>query len=77
MLILQGARDYQVTVEDFDGWKEHLSNRADVTFKLYPKLNHHFMVGTGQGRSTPDEYDIPENITLEVIEDISGWIKKH
>lgn len=77
MLILQGARDYQVTVEDFEGWKKHLSNRADVTFKLYPKLNHHFMVGTGQGKSTPSEYDIPENIALEVIEDIAGWINKH
>ncbi len=77
MLILQGARDYQVTVEDFDGWKKHLSKRADVTFRLYRKLNHHFMLGTGQGKSTPDEYDIPENIALEVIEDIAGWINKH
>jgi len=77
MLVLHGARDYQVTIEDFEDWKEHLSNRADVTFKLYPKLNHHFMVGTGEGKSTPREYDIPENIALEVIEDIARWVNKH
>ncbi|MGC8816769.1 MAG: hypothetical protein ACP5PX_03055 [Candidatus Hadarchaeum sp.] len=28
MLILQGGRDYQVTLEDFNGWKEGLSGRT-------------------------------------------------
>ncbi|MBN2209501.1 MAG: alpha/beta fold hydrolase [Candidatus Coatesbacteria bacterium] len=75
MLILQGARDYQVTVEDFDGWKEHLSDKPNVTFKLYPKLNHHFMVGTGEGKSTPAEYSSAENVSQEVVEDIADWVK--
>ena len=54
MLILQGERDYQVTMEDFAGWKKALGSRKDVTFISYPKLNHLFM--EGEGKSTPAEY---------------------
>lgn len=76
LLILQGECDYQVTFkEDFQGWKDGLSDRTDVTFKSYAKLNHLFMVGTGTGAGTAEEYAIPGHIPLEVITDISAWIK--
>ncbi len=45
MLILQGERDYQVTMTDFQNWKNALETRKNVTFKTYPKLNHLFMLG--------------------------------
>jgi len=57
MLILQGERDYQVTMDDFQGWKKYLSVRATVEFKTYPKLNHLFE--EGDGKSTPQEYERP------------------
>jgi hypothetical protein len=53
MLILQGERDYQVTMEDFREWEEGLSGKDKVYFKSYPGLNHLFIYGTG--KSTPDE----------------------
>ena len=34
------------------------------------------MSGEGAGKSTPMEYQIPDHVDLEVIEDISRWIKK-
>ncbi|MBI3851171.1 MAG: hypothetical protein HY298_12990 [Verrucomicrobia bacterium] len=71
-LILQGGRDYQVTQADFEGWKKALGSRRNVTFKLYPKLNHLF-VG-GEGKSSPAEYDQPGRVADEVINDITRWI---
>jgi fermentation-respiration switch protein FrsA (DUF1100 family) len=36
MLILQGERDYQVTMRDFALWKAALSGRPDVTMRSFP-----------------------------------------
>lgn len=73
MLILQGGRDYQVTEVDFQGWQAALAGRTDVTLKLYPDLNHLFI--TGQGPSTPEEYQLPGHVDQQVIEDIADWIQ--
>ena len=73
MLILQGSRDYQVTVEDFENWKKALAGRGDVEFKLYPKANHLF--AEGQGLPTPDEYSLVHGSVVEnVISDIAAFI---
>ena len=73
MLILQGGRDYQVTTADFEIWKTTLSSRANVQFKFYADLNHLFI--TGQGPSTPDEYQLSGHVAEQVINDITAWIK--
>jgi fermentation-respiration switch protein FrsA (DUF1100 family) len=75
MLILQGERDYQVTMEDFKKWNAALGGRSNVTLKSYPGLNHLFIAGTS--RSTPLEYDQPGHVDERVIDDIASWIKKH
>jgi hypothetical protein len=76
MLILQGARDYQVTTEDFENWKKALAGRSDVEFKLYPKLNHLFF--EGQGIPTPNEYTMIHGSVAEyVIADIASFIQKN
>lgn len=75
LLILQGERDYQVTMEDFKRWNAALATKSNVTFKSYPSLNHLFIAGTG--RSTPSEYDQAGHVDAQVIEDIAAWIKKH
>jgi uncharacterized protein len=75
MLILQGARDYQVTTEDFENWKRALGAKPGTAFRLYPKLNHLFF--EGRGLPTPDEYTrIHGSVALEVVEDIAGFILK-
>ena len=55
-----------------DGWKKALSSRPNVTFKMYPKLNHLFM--TGDGKSSPAEYDQPGRVSDELINDLANWI---
>ena len=73
ILVLQGERDYQVTMKDFEGWREGLKGRSGATFKSYPDLNHAFMTGTG--KSTPAEYQNPGKVAEIVIADIAAWIK--
>ena len=73
MLILQGERDYQVTKTDYENWKKALKSHENVTFKLYPNLNHLFM--EGEGKSTPDEYYKTGHVSKQVIDDIVNWIK--
>ena len=72
MLVLQGERDYQVTMEEFARWRSALADRSDVTFRSYPSLNHLFVAGTG--KSLPAEYNTPGNVSGEVVQDIATWI---
>jgi hypothetical protein len=72
MLILQGERDYQVRMTDFNLWKTGLSQKKNATMHSYPKLNHLFVAG--EGRSVPDEYAKPAHVSAEVIDDIADWI---
>ena len=75
MLILQGERDYQVTMKDFELWRESLKGRTNVTFKSYPNLNHLFIAGTG--KAIPAEYQKPGKVADAVLDDIAAWIKKN
>ena len=78
MLILQGARDYQVTLVDFDSWKAALATHANVSFKLYPNLYHAFLPvppGSPAGLSTPSAFLSLGHIDPQVIHDIARWVK--
>jgi len=72
MLIMQGGRDYQVSMKDFLLWQQTLSDKTSCCFKSYPSLNHLFLAG--EGKSTPQEYTMPGNIPTEVADDISKFI---
>lgn len=72
MLVLQGERDYQVTMEDFTAWRAALGHRPDVTFSSYPDLNHLLMAGTG--KSTPAEYRVEGHVADAVVKDIAAWV---
>lgn len=74
LLILQGERDYQVTMEDFARWRTGLAGSERATFKSYPDLNHLFV--SGEGPSRPEEYQRPGHVAPQVIEDITMWIKQ-
>ncbi|MBA3323328.1 MAG: alpha/beta fold hydrolase [Pyrinomonadaceae bacterium] len=72
LLVLQGERDYQVTMRDFENWRRALGQTQRATFKSYPKLNHLFL--EGEGRSAPAEYNTPGHVPQYVIDDIATWI---
>jgi dienelactone hydrolase len=73
ILVLQGGRDYQVTVAEFDKWKAALDGHANAECKLYPSLNHLFLAGTG--KSLPAEYSVPGHVLVDVIDDIATFVK--
>lgn len=73
MLILQGGRDYQVTVaDDLAGWRRGLGDRDDVTIQVHDADNHQFF--SGSGPSTPGEYIPPQHVDPVVVTEIVTWI---
>ena len=73
LLILQGARDYQVSVaEDFGVWQRALAGNPRATLRSYPKLDHRFVAG--EGPSTPAQYARGGHVAPEVSADIATWI---
>jgi dienelactone hydrolase len=74
LLVLQGERDYQVTMAEFEQWKAALAGHEAVTFHSYPALNHLFIAGTG--KSVPAEYQTAGHVADAVVTDIAVWILK-
>jgi dienelactone hydrolase len=75
MFFLQGGRDYQVLPKEMAAFQAALSGRREVTFKLYPKLNHLFIAG--EGLSGPKDYAVPGHVDQEVVDDVAAWILSH
>jgi dienelactone hydrolase len=73
LFVLQGERDYQVTMDDFAGWQKGLAGKKNATFKSYPALNHLYMEGKDKAR--PDEYEKAGHVAREVVDDIANWVK--
>lgn len=72
MLVLQGERDYQVTMEDFGLWRMGLLRHKNAFFKSYPKLNH--LLQEGSGKSTPFEYNHASPVPAYVMDDIASFV---
>ncbi|MFF3529311.1 alpha/beta hydrolase family protein [Streptomyces rubiginosohelvolus] len=73
MLILQGGRDYQVTVaNDLVRWRTGLADRPEADIRVYEADNHLFFPGAGP--STPAEYGTPQHVDPAVIADIAHWL---
>lgn len=76
MLIIQGGRDYQVTVEDdLSRWKAGIGHRPEVTIRVYDADNHLFFHGSGP--STPAEYERAQHVDPAVVADIAAWLAPH
>ncbi len=73
LLILQGEADYQVTMEDFQLFKEALDGKDNVTFQSYPGLQHLFMPAAAE-MATPADYESAGCVDEQVLLDIASWI---
>ncbi|WP_019849940.1 S9 family peptidase [Desulfitobacterium sp. PCE1] len=76
VLILQGDKDFQVSTEkDFALYQQICIDKPNVSFKLYPGLNHLFMKSVyGRVKDFKKEYKIPQKVSAEVWADIAEWI---
>jgi hypothetical protein len=68
ILVLQGERDYQVTMDDFAGWRA----LRHATLKSYPGLNHLFM--RGEGPPSPSDYEKAAHVDAAVVADIAAFV---
>ena len=73
VLVLQGERDYQVTMEEYNLWKKAYGKEANWKFRSYSSLNHMMMYGTGA--ANPDEYMKAGEVDQQVIEDIAAFVR--
>lgn len=74
-LIMQGKRDYQVPYESqFMQFNSALGDDTLVEFTVFEGLNHLFIYG--EGPPTPTEYFLSGHVHPDVINAISGWVKK-
>ncbi|MFD3403957.1 alpha/beta hydrolase family protein [Kribbella sp. NPDC058693] len=70
ILILQGGRDYQVTVaDDLPAWRDGLPN---ATVKILDADNHLFFAGSGP--STMADYQVPRNVDPVAVSTIVDWL---
>ena len=73
MLILQGGRDYQVTVnDDLALWRAAFDGRDDVSIRVYEADDHLFFPGSGP--STPAGYEPRQHVDAAVVADLADWI---
>jgi dienelactone hydrolase len=74
ILVIQGEKDFQVSVRDFEIWKSGLTGNKNAMFKLYPDLNHLLSVQEEKGNGA--QYRLPANVDINLIKDIAVWIKE-
>ncbi len=73
VFVIQGERDYQVKMADFNIWKKELENDPKNKFRSYEGLNH--LLQKGDKPSKPEEYNEPGNADVKVIRDIIEFVK--
>lgn len=75
-LIMQGGRDFQVLADDdFKAFKELLAGRDNITYRLYPELNHCFVPAIYDDiLKASREYSVERHIGEDVISDIAEFI---
>jgi hypothetical protein len=73
VLVLQGARDYQVTGADFERWQRALEKRDGAVLERYEQLDHLFM--PGEGKSRPGDYQHAGHVDVAVIDDIAKFVR--
>ena len=72
VLVLQGEEDYQVSMADFNLWKETFGEKENWTFISYPGLTHVFT--HGQKAEGSAVYTRSDNVDEQAIKDIAEFV---
>ena len=73
LMLVQGERDYQVTMVDYALWCAGLMMRTGVPYCSHPKLNH--LMREGEGPAPPTEYATPKPLPQQLVTDLVRFIK--
>lgn len=74
VLVLQGEEDYQVTMDDFNIWKDNFQDKTNWSFQSFPGLSHLFMPGKYEDGAA--NYQGEKYVPEEVITSIANFIDK-
>ncbi|WP_316785801.1 DUF3887 domain-containing protein [Pedobacter frigiditerrae] len=72
ILVFQGGNDFQVATADYDIWNAALGKSANAKVKLYPELNH--LLSPQTEKAYTQQYQVPVNVSEQLISDIALWI---
>lgn len=72
VLLLQGEEDYQVTMEDFQLWKDQFETKDNWRFQSFPGLTHMFTEGSYQ--DGPSAYNGEKHVPDQVADAIADFI---
>jgi len=73
VFVLQGDRDYQVPLSEFEILQQAHSQKKNFTFKVYEGLNHLLMFGTET--PSPQDYYVKNTVYPPLLDDITDFIK--
>lgn len=75
ILILQGGKDYQVTMEDAESLDRRLRDAGveDVASIDFPDLGHLFM--PVEGKPSPEAYQKAGKVDERVLDEIASWVQ--
>ena len=76
VLVLQGEKDYQVLMKDFELLKILFQKHKKASFISYPALNHSFMESKG-AKGVPADYMVAGKFSEKVIKDMADFIVKN
>jgi len=72
LFVAHGGRDFQIPVGPaLAGWREGLDDDTH-RFERYPDCSHLFQPGTSPSLTT--EYVFPDNVTHDLVADLSDWV---
>lgn len=71
-LVLQGEEDYQVTMEDFEIWRDTYGEQENWEFISYDGLTHLFM--SGNKKNGYGDYLKTQNVDSRVIDDMANFV---
>ena len=74
ILLLQGGRDYQATVDDdLVRWKAALDGQPSTTIRIFPADDHFFFPGSGPS-GPQGSMAAAQHVDPAVIDEIAGWL---
>jgi fermentation-respiration switch protein FrsA (DUF1100 family) len=74
ILILQGDRDYQVTLSNLERFRQSLGNHPNVEIHGLHGLNHLFVAG--KTPSSPSDYELPGHVDRSVIDLLADFVRR-
>ena len=74
LLVLQGEKDFETTMDDFGQWKTLWKGRSHVDYRSFSGLNHYFMKSSG--KQDKSDYDSEGTIDADVSSQIIQWIQQ-